>query len=407
MKQIFALIVSIFITLSTLNFSSVNVDAFKRNLTKNIETSQSAFLQNQTVVGSEVLINYNGETVYSKSFGTRTVGGEALKGNELYRLCSMTKPITAVALLMEYQKGNLDIFKNVSDYLPQFKDMKIEKKDGSLKKNITPIKVYQLVSHTSGLGGIDKVNEMSVYNDMMADKVPFSYEEVANRLSKCNLGFRPGTDRAYSTIGFDVAARIIEITSGKKFEDYIKENIFDKLGMVDTTFEPTAEQWKRTVALTGLSADGKAYDVENKGEYVFAGFPSSFHLAGGSLVSTASDYMKFARMLLNDGVGDNGVRILNKEMVKIMSTPVSDEMRFGIISMMQRWGLGVRVIIGPGKTIPIGSFGWSGAYGSHFWVDKKNNIVGVYMRSSTHDGADVSSIIAQVEKDVMKALKES
>lgn len=407
MKQFFALIVSIFITLSKINFSTVNVDSFRKNLAKNIDASQNACLQNQTVVGSEVLINYNGETVFSKSYGTRTVGGEALKGNELYRLCSMSKPITAVALLIEYQRGHIDIYKNVTDYLPQLKDMKIEKADGTLKKNYTPIKVYQLVSHTSGIGGTGKKNESSVYADMIADGVKFSYEEVVNRVSKCNLEFTPGSNRSYSTLGFDVAARIIELSSGMKFEDYIKENIFDKLGMVDTTFEPTAEQWKRTVALTGLSADGKAFDVENKGEYVFIGFPSSFHLAGGSLVSTASDYMKFARMLLNDGIGDNGVRILNKEMVKIMSTPVSDEMRFAMASFMQRWGLGVRVIVGPGKTIPIGSFGWSGAYGSHFWVDKKNNIVGVYMRSSTHDGADVSSIIAQVEKDVMKAFKES
>ena len=360
-------------------------------LQKAVTRSQERRLDAGTLTGAHIIINQNGECVLNMVYGKASADGEALKENAVYRIASMTKPVTAVALLIEQERGHLNINDDLADYMPEYADMQVKKADGTTEKAKNPIKLYMLVSHVSGLDD----------TAIMGEELGVPMEErnartVAEAAAKLPLVYEPGTAQAYNTAAFDVAARVIEITSGMDFAEYLKVNIFDKLGMTDTTFEPTTAQWDRMVAVHGCE-NGNAYDVPYDGQ-IFGAYPVTYHAAGAALTSTAADYDKFARMLLNGGVGDNGERVMSEESVRLMATPVVGD---DIMSGSQKWGLGVRVITDNGYTLPKGTFGWSGMFGTHFWIDPVNKITAVYMKNSAFDGGAGCQTANELEKDVM------
>lgn len=370
-------------------------------LSKAIKKTAEKNLDEGKIGCADIIVNQNGERIYEGLFGTKTVGGEALEKDSIFRMASMTKPVTAVALLIEAERGSIDLYADVSDYLDGFDNMYIGKMvDGKVvadHKAQNSVKVYQLVSHTSGIGS-GVVGE-AVYGGIKpADR---TVKAVAEYLADKPLDFDPGTSQGYSTAAFDVAARIIEIRSGLPFDEYLKVNIFDKLGMKDTFFTTDSEeQWSRLVGIHGRDENGAPFNEAYKPNTVFANFPAAYFCAGGGLASTAEDYMKFAEMLLNEGKAPDGTRILSAESVKLMRTPVvSDEIMPG----NQKWGLGVRVITGD-YSLPVGSFGWSGMYGTHFWVDPENRITAVYMKNSTYDGGAGCKTSVEFENDVMNSL---
>ncbi len=370
-----------------------------------ITASSTARIASGTLTGVHTVVLQNGEEIINQTFGSYEVGGKELDGNAVYRIASMTKPITAVALLIEHDRGNLSIYDDLTKYMPEFERLYISQKDengapatdenGLMKKGEKAengIKLYQLVSHVSGMG---EVNIKAVGKDRCTCKT------AAEWLASQPLVFEPGSQQQYCTGGFDVAARVIEITSGMEFSEYLKVNIFDKLGMTDTTFEPSAEQFSRMVGIHNF-ADGKAFNEKTVPGCVFGGFPATYHAAGAALASTTADYVKFAQMLLNGGRAQDGTVILSKETLRLMSTPVPDEKR----ADDWLWGLGVRVIVKPGNILPVGCFGWSGAYGSHFWVDPANKLVAVYMKNSAYDGGAGNKSACEFEKDIMKSFNQ-
>lgn len=378
----------------SLSLNAFTVDADK--LAESVKISNEARLEEGTITGAHSIVTQNGVILLDKTYGLKGVGGEALSENAVYRIASMTKPITAVALLIEQDRGHLNINDDLSKYLPEFAEMTVgkEKEDGTYEKTdiraTNSIKLYQLVSHTSGVGEVD-LAAAGGENCTVASACAY--------LAIQPLHYNPGTSQQYSTGAFDVAARVIELTSGMEFSEYIKENIFDKLGMTDTTFEPDADQWNRMVEIHGMT-DGKAINVPGAPNCVFGSFPVTYHAAGAGLASTAYDYAKFAQMLLNNGVGDNGVRVLSEEAVKQMRTPVKNAPLMGGTF---KWGLGVRVIVSTRDTLAKGSFGWSGAYGSHFWIDPTNNLTAVYMKNSAYDGGAGNSSANEFERDVVNS----
>lgn len=378
------------------------IDAEKAETT--ITASAEKRIQEGTLTGAHAIVFQNGKKIINKTFGLYAVGGKELDDNAVYRIASMTKPITALALLIEHDRGHLSIYDNLTKYMPEFGEMYISVKDengnpitdknGLMKKGIkaeNEIKLYQLVSHVSGVGDVN-------ISDIGKDKC--TCKTAAEWLSTQPLIFEPGSMQQYSTGAFDVAARVIEITSGMEFSEYIRVNIFEKLGMTDTTFEPNDNQWSRMVGLHNF-ADGKAFNEKTNPGCVFGTFPTSYHAAGGALASTANDYIKFAQMLLNGGKAEDGTVILSEDTLKLMSTPVPDDKRTGD----NRWGLGVRVIVKPGNTLPVGSFGWSGAYGTHFWVDPMNKVAAVYMKNSAYDGGAGNQSASEFEADIMNSFK--
>ena len=216
--------------------------------------------------------------------------------------------------------------------------------------------------------------------------------------ARAGIQFEPGTEVLYSgTASFDVLTAVIEKVSDMKYGDFLKKSIFDPLGMVDTTFEPTEEQWSRMIDMHDYDGE-KGFLGHSFDGCVFEDFPTSHQLGGAGLVSTLDDYCKFAETLLNNGGG-----IVSADSVKRMSTP---HVPYSIQQRNKRWGLAVKVVTDESyESLPLGAYGWSGAYGTHFWVDPANKITAVYMKNSQYDGGGSSVTGENFEKDVTDSMK--
>ena len=314
----------------------------------------------------------------------------------------MTKPITAVAVLKEVERGNIDLDDDVSNYLPDFEYSNfdivklVDGKQVVTGKNTKPLKVFHLLSHTSGMGA-DWLGVKAM--EQMRQLAKQSLETVVEHYSKWPLIFEPYTYERYSiTASFDVAARIVEKVSGTSYDEYLQKNIFDPLCMNDTTFDPSEEQWNRMVSVINRDKNGNLLFEGTSEGCVFENLPPSYCCAGGGLASSAEDYSKFAQMLLNDGKDENGKKIIREDLIKKMRHSVVND---GIMDQIHRWGLGVRVVVSKKDILPVGSFGWSGAYKTHFWADPENKITAVFMQNSRIPEDDITKI--NFEKDIMRS----
>ena len=329
---------------------------------------------------------------------TNTETGEDMKPNTVFRLASMTKPVTAAAVLLQVQNGLIGLHDKVSDYLPCFRDMIVGAEDNGKvvpgHKVTSEIEVYHLLTHTSGILAADFVglNQPIPRSERVDLAHIVEYYGTHILLSNDPLG-----KALYSACAaFDVAARLVEITSGMTFAEFVKKNFFDPLEMHDTAFQPGASQWARMTAMHNR-VDGKNVIVPMDG-ITFADFPLTYTCGGASLTASIEDYAKFAEMLLHEGGG-----ILSPETVRLMRTPWIPETVPGI-GRTETWGLGVRVITGD-PVLPRGAFGWSGAYGTHFWVDPDNHLYAVYAKNSCYDGGSGARTARVFEQCVMKALE--
>lgn len=371
----------------------------KEKLEHNIEKIATYDFENHKVFGSSYFVWQNGDLAYKKHFGN--VGledSEKVNDKTIYRLASMTKPITAVAILILIDRGLVSLNDPVSKYLPEFADIHIITPDGvDLGKTKTEVTILHCLTHTSGFGS-GKVVEMT-------DKDRETIYETIKCFYNAGLTFEPFTSHAYSAFAaFDVLATIIEKVTGQDYAEFLKNEIFIPCNMPDTTFSPSQDQWKRIIEMHNR-VDDKNCIGETFPECVFESFPCGHNLAGAGLVSTLDDYANFAKMLLNKGT-IFGKQIVSPEtMSKMPSLYLPKE--FTIEKDSSTWGLGVRVVINKDyKDLPIGSFGWSGAYGSHFWIDPENDICAVFMKNSRIDGGSFNQSARHFEKAVADALTE-
>lgn len=323
-----------------------------------------------------------------------------INDNSLFRLASMTKPITAVAFMQLYEKGLVDLDTPISELIPEFKSMRVMTKieDGRITETeeaVRQITPRMILSHSSGIGsGVSGVHQ-SAY----VKKQP-SLEETAKEYSKAALEFQPGTKQAYSaTWAFDILARVIEIVSGQDFASYLKENITAPLGMNDTTFLPSDEQAEREVDFCIRTDDGiKPREMNPK--IGFGNLREGWVCGGAGLFSTLDDYSKFARMLLCGGEL-NGVRILKKSTLNLMKVNQTVDAPTGKTETM--WGLSF-FVRRENDFLPNGSFGWSGAYGTHFWVDTERDIACIYMVNLANAGGSGEAASHEFERDVMSGI---
>lgn len=377
----------------------INREILSANIEKRIKTD----LEEHKVSGASVIVKQNGKTVYKNCFGTTMPGGDKpVTFDTIFRLASMTKPITAVAIMILVDRKMLSLDDAVGKYLPEFKEMFIcnideEGRIINTEKAKKEVIILHLLTHTSGIGSGDIGNMQSA---KMTEKDRETLESTVHYFSKQGLAFEPFTKEAYSPFAaFDILVAIVEKITGEDYNDFIKRNIFIPCMMRDTTFVPSQEQWNRLITMHNRENKKSCigYTTDN---CVFEKFPCKHYVGGAGLISTIEDYSNFAEMLLNYGCFE-GHRIISKESVNLISKPHFPKyIQLGTES----WGLGVRVIVGDDNRLPVGSYGWSGAYGTHFWIDQVNKITAIYMKNSLYDGGAGAVTAYNFEKDVYEAL---
>lgn len=369
-----------------------------------VETRFEQDRKNGVLHGMMAVVNQNGKRVYTGALGVDGSAGKPLTEKTLYRIASMTKPITAVAALREMDLGHLALEDPVSKYLPGYAELWLGTvQNGEILRTAPtkgPVLIRHLLSHASGIGS----DELGGYeHQQMPHELNETLAGTVDYFAGQPVAFEPGTACSYSaTAAFDVMARIVEVTSGELFADYLKQHIFAPLQMTDTTFAPTAEQWSRVVTMHDRTPEGVAIDGSVIPGCVFEGMPVAHTTGGAGLVTTIEEYSRFAEMLLNGGKTPEGNVILSSAAVAQMATPqVPAEQMPG----RERWGLSVRVITTDDYTLPRGTFGWSGAYGNHYWVDPENRITAVFMKNSRYDGGAGNVTAENFERDVMNSLE--
>ncbi len=358
------------------------------------------------ISGAAACVFQNGVCQYERCVGVTAPGGNRpVTPRTIFRLASMTKPVTAVAVLLLAEQGKLSLDDPIEKYLPAFCNPRLTGVDesGALVDRgaiATKPTIFHLLTHTSGIGsGIVGAHPSAALPDAAKRDLASAVAHYAS----LGLSFEPMTRHEYSPLAaFDLLASIVETVAEEDFNDFLRRYIFDRCDMPDTTFVPNDGQWDRLITLHDLR-DGQATWADSVEGCVFEDVPATRYLGGAGLVSTLSDYSHFAEMLLGRGVW-NGRRVLGERWVDQMGTPALPPT---IQPGYKRWGLSVRVIVGGGyRSLPVGAYGWSGVYGTHFWVDPANRITAVYMRNSLYDGGFASRLAHRFEQDVSSALME-
>lgn len=350
------------------------------------------------VGGAAVLVKQHGKEIFRACYGN-SAPGVPLSPDALFRLASMTKPITALAILKQMEKGLLSPDDTLDRFIPEFGEMEIGRmRDGQLEivgKAQGKINLLHLLTHTSGVG----CEPLTAYVEgLYTPEREDTLAHVAQAYASYPLSFEPYTAQAYSgRVGFDLLARVVELTAGMPYNEYLTKEIFTPLHMVDTTFEPTEAQWDRMVCLHDYR-DEQAVFYPFDRKHIFEQLPLSYFCGGGGLASTLSDYEKFTDMLLAGGKTADGKRLVSEQSVRLMRTVAVPD---SIMPGNQKWGLGVRIICDDSYVaLPPNTFGWSGAYGTHFWVDPDNGIIGIYMKNSKYDGGSGARTSAIFEQNV-------
>jgi CubicO group peptidase (beta-lactamase class C family) len=325
-----------------------------------------------------------------------------MRPDSLFRIASMTKPVTSVGIMILVDEGKLSVEDPVEKYVPEFGDLRLKSDatDGSPKKPARSIKIRDLLTHTSGLpGGLPPaVADLYVKRDR-------TLAEAVKLFAKQPMEFEPGAKWAYCNIGIDTLGRIIEVASGQPYETFLKKRIFEPLGMVDTCFYPPAQQRLR-VALT--------YGVE-KGKLVASqrdiiGLPpgAKYPIPAGGLYSTAGDLARFYQMMLQRGTLA-GRRILSPESVRTMTRVQTGELAAGFTPGMGfgfGWGV-VRKPEGVTAMLSPGSFGHGGAFGTQGWIDPQKDLIMVLMIQRTGlPNADASAMRRELQAIAVSALEK-
>jgi CubicO group peptidase (beta-lactamase class C family) len=360
------------------------------------------------IAGCQVAVARRGHLGYFRSFGSMDLErGKRVNEETIFRIYSMTKPITGVALLTLYEQGEFQLNDPVHRFIPEWKDLKVREKseDGSsrLVEPQRPMSVRDLLMHMSGLGFAGRGLPLIQTDDAGGASVQPSWEPgatlatLAERLADRALRFHPGTRWFYST-STDMCARLVEIISGQRFDEYLQRAVFGPLQMVDTGFMVPDTKIGRFAANYSRSPDKKLALVDDPDRSGFRKMPT-FLSGGGGLVSTTMDYLRFAQMLANGGDLD-GSRVLGRKTVELMTTnhlPDNGELRsfaipgaYGEVGFDGTgFGLTVAVGLSPARTQVIGSAGdfmWGGWASTIFWVDPDEDLVVVFMTQFAPSG---------------------
>lgn len=344
------------------------------------------------IAGGSALIWQSGSERYfgSSGFADRE-SGWPMSRNTLVQIWSMTKPITGVALMQLWEKGAFRLDDPLGAYLPEFAIMRVYAGPGPDKQPqyrpaARPITIRDIMRHTAGLaygmrgGEVDdqyrRADPLNPNNDL---------SEMARRLAGLPLFFDPGTEWSYSS-GVDVQARLVELLSGQPFETYVREHIFNPLKMRDAGWTQPAANRSRLAATYRQSMPGRLDRLPDEQNRANNFVPRKLIMGGAGVVASIDDYMRFARMLLNEGELD-GVRILRPSTVRLMATnqldPSVKARHFLPTKGNVGFGLDFAVRVGQPKNAAenrgaTGEFFWDGLASTFFWVDPANDLAAVF-----------------------------
>jgi len=392
-------------------FSSERLNKITEHMNAKVEAG--------TMAGGMGLIARNGKIVYQQTYGfADRESGRVMEKDAIYRIYSMTKPITAVALMMLYEEGKYRLNDPIAWYLPEMADLEVALStagtkmvsDGTTSRTIgtgdeslvgqtrEPTRqptIRDLLRHTAGLTygifGNTEVDQLYLKAGLLGDYM--TLKDFTTALGKLPLQYEPGKQWHYS-VSVDVQGRLVEVLSGMSFGSFLRERIFEPLDMADTGFviqesnmnrlarlyQPKGSQpgnFLYTAATSALEPAPKEYDVAYLGG-------SKFESGGGGLLSTARDYLRFCQMMLNGGQLD-GVRILSPKTVKLMTVNHLGDISKSFRQKGIGFGLGFGLVIDPSRAGEIGSAGeynWGGLGGTRFWIDPEEELIGIFMVQS-------------------------
>lgn len=381
-----------------------------------IRQSIQRHIDARDISGAVTLVARRGKIAHFEAHGLMDIESKKpMAKDAIFRMASMSKVVTGVATLMLVEEGKIRLSDPVSKFIPEFKDLKV-----AVAKEARPVPpgqpvpepeyyvvpanrevtIRDLLTHTSGLvsGGIGSRQAQKLAprkpEDRLSDYIP--------RLAAVPLDFQPGSQWNYSGLaGFDTLGRVVEVVSGMSYDQFLKQNIFDPLGMKDTAFFQPEEKQPRRVTLYRRTPDGLQKN-DNQNLLV----SSTYFSGAGGLMSTAEDYLQFAQMLVNGGVL-NGKRFLGPRTVELMASNHVGDMfngKLGRPAHGMGFGLSVCVIqdaVAAGLRLSNGSFGWDGAFGTQVWIDPKEKMVSLVMLQT-----QVGQVQRDFENAVMQAIIE-
>ena len=342
------------------------------------------------ISGAVTVVARRGRVAHFEARGLMDIEANApMRKDAIFPIASMTKPVTGVAILMLVEEGKIRLADPVSRFVPEFKDPKVavRRSDSASEEGeiyTVPaereVTVHDLITHTSGLGSGGVASEET--SRIAPRDGTGTVADWAAALGAAPLDFQPGTRWSYSGLaGIDTLGRIVEVASGLTFDEFLRQRIFEPLGMKDTAFNVPEDKKQRVVTLYRRTPDG----LELRAVPAWLA-TTTLHGGGGGLWSTAEDYLQFAQMLVNGGEL-NGTRLLGSRTVALMASNHVDGLyeKAGRVGGSPGKGFGLTVdvvldgVAARGDHRSTGSFGWGGAFGTAWWVDPKEDLTAVLM----------------------------
>ena len=373
--------------MDTVNPASVGFSA--RRL-RRIDAAMQRYIDRGELAGIQAVVARRGELAYARCFGQMDVAaGKPVQWDTMWRIYSMSKPITSVAVMMLYEEGHFHLTDPVSRFIPAFQEAKVFA--GGTEdafETVDPLReitIHDLLTHTAGLAyglspddAVEKIYIKQMWESEGFDRsTPLA--DVIDTVAALPLAYQPGTDWRYS-MATDVLGYLVQVVSGMPFDVFLQERILDPLGMIDTHFAVPRDKLDRFAVNYGPAKGGGLEVIDDPVESEFA-TPTRCPSGGGGLISTAPDYMRFARMLSNGGELD-GVRLLGRKTIELMTMNhlpagmhIWDDVAMG-------FGLGVGVLIDQAQSKALGTvgqYGWGGAANTHFWIDPQESLIGLLM----------------------------
>jgi CubicO group peptidase (beta-lactamase class C family) len=365
-----------------------------------IDSMITRMVDGDQLPGAVVLVMRNGYLVYEKAFGIANPNsGEYLRTDHIFRIASQTKAITSTAVMMLWERGHFRLDDPVANYIPAFKnptvlvDFNEDDSTFSTRPAASPITIRQLLTHTSGLGyGIidgdarmRKIYQKAGVVDLFTTENT-SIQESVERLAGLPLHHDPGTKFTYSE-GLDVLGYLVEVITGKPYDQFLRDELFEPLGMKDTQFYLRSAQYKRLVSVQtkGTTGNWVEYNGHPDG-YYDADYPKEgakrFFGGGAGLSSTAQDYARFLQMYLNGGVF-NEHRILSPTTIDLIMTNQTGDL-FGNGKEYHGLAFGVATPDGFAEGVrgSAGTFDWGGYFNTQYYADPELGLIGIIMKQT-------------------------